>query len=192
MKVKSYGFDGSLAVRPTPKLTLIALASYIHAELKENVELNSITFPTVTPQAGLILCGGVAPTLANPTVTTCASTAGKMVTKTPKWQFGGRAEYNIGPFSLGLQAKHVGSRFATDVNDVKVKGYTIVDLDRVLAQRSAQPQAHLCADQPAERLQQILLRQFDDADSGERQPQVRGRHSEDAVGNAGRRLLGTR
>ena len=52
-----------------------------------------------------------------------------MVTETPKWQFGGRAEYNIGPFSLGLQAKHVGSRFATDVNDVKVKGYTIVDLD---------------------------------------------------------------
>ena len=128
-EVKSYGFDGSLAVRPTPKLTLIALASYIHAELKENVELNSFTFPTVTPQAGLILCGGVAPTLANPTVTTCAPTAGKMVTETPKWQFGGRAEYNIGPFSLGLQAKHVGSRFATDVNDVKVKGYTIVDLD---------------------------------------------------------------
>ena len=35
----------------------------------------------------------------------------------------------IGPFEFGVQAKHVGSRFATDVNDVKAKGYNIVDLD---------------------------------------------------------------
>ena len=52
-----------------------------------------------------------------------------MVAETPKWQFGGRAQYDIGPFSFGLQAKHVGARFATDVNDVKVKGYDVVDLD---------------------------------------------------------------
>ncbi|MEO6359450.1 MAG: TonB-dependent receptor, partial [Sphingomicrobium sp.] len=29
----------------------------------------------------------------------------------------------------GIQAKRVGRRFATDVNDVVVKGYTMVDLD---------------------------------------------------------------
>jgi iron complex outermembrane receptor protein len=52
-----------------------------------------------------------------------------MVTETPKWQFGGRAQYDLGPFSFGLQGKHVGQRFATDVNDVKVKGYNIFDLD---------------------------------------------------------------
>jgi iron complex outermembrane receptor protein len=52
-----------------------------------------------------------------------------MVTETPKWQFGGRAQYDIGPFSFGIQGKHVSSRFATDVNDVKVKGYNVVDLD---------------------------------------------------------------
>jgi iron complex outermembrane receptor protein len=51
------------------------------------------------------------------------------VTETPKWQFGGRAQYDVGPFSFGVQGKHVGSRFATDVNDVKLKGYNIVDLD---------------------------------------------------------------
>ena len=33
------------------------------------------------------------------------------------------------PVTLGIQAKHVGPRWATDVNDVKVKGYTTVDLD---------------------------------------------------------------
>jgi iron complex outermembrane receptor protein len=131
-KVDSYGFDGSIAVRPTPKLTLIALASYIHAELKQNVDIGTAAFnsalTTQVPPAGLIFCGS-APTATSGPVPTCAPTAGKMVTETPKWQFGGRAEYSIGPLSVGLQAKHVGSRFATDVNDTKVKGYNILDLD---------------------------------------------------------------
>jgi iron complex outermembrane receptor protein len=125
-KVDSYGFDASVAVRPVKPLMLIALASYIHAELKDNVELGTTTL--ATPPVGLIFCDGP-PTLANPTVATCAPTAGRMVTETPKWQFGGRAQYDIGPVSFGVQAKHVGSRFATDVNDVRVKGYNIVDLD---------------------------------------------------------------
>ena len=59
----------------------------------------------------------------------CAKTAGKFVVETPKWQFGGRVELNLKPVTFGIQAKHVGERWATDVNDVKVKGYTTVDLD---------------------------------------------------------------
>ncbi len=78
--------------------------------------------------AGLIFCDGTAPT-GTTTEITCAPTKGRMVTETPKWQFGGRAQYEIGPFEFGVQAKHVGSRFATDVNDVKAKGYNIIDLD---------------------------------------------------------------
>jgi iron complex outermembrane receptor protein len=125
-KVNTYGFDGSIAVRPVRNLTLLALASYIHTELQDNVELG--TTSSATPPAGLIFCEG-APTTANPVVPTCAPTRGKRVAETPTWQFGGRAEYDIGPFSVGVQAKHVGPRFATDVNDVKVKGYNVVDLD---------------------------------------------------------------
>jgi len=127
-KVDSYGADASIAFRPVRPLMLLAMASYIHAELKQNVEFNSIVFPVVTPQAGLILCDG-APTAIDPVAATCAPTKGKMVAETPKWQFGGRAQYDVGPFSVGVQAKHVGPRFATDVNDVKVKGYNVVDLD---------------------------------------------------------------
>ena len=125
-KVKSHGFDGSISVRPTRSLTLLAMASYIKAELQDNVELGTTT--SATPAAGLIFCDS-APTPANPTVQTCAPTAGKFVSETPKWQLGGRVNYDVGPFSFGVQAKRVGPRFATDVNDVKVKGYTIVDLD---------------------------------------------------------------
>ena len=39
--MKSYGFDGSVAFRPTPKLTLLALGSYIKAELKDDVEIGT-------------------------------------------------------------------------------------------------------------------------------------------------------
>ena len=134
-KVDSYGLDASVAFRATPKLTVLALASYIHAELKNNVELGTSKFnpanpnAVITPPAGLIFCEGAAPTASNPVVTTCAPTAGRMVTETPKWQLGGRAQWVAGPITFGIQGKHVGPRFATDVNDVKVKGYNIVDLD---------------------------------------------------------------
>ena len=125
-KVKSYGFDGSVAFRATPKLTFLVLGSYIKAELKDDVEIGRSTAAALP--AGLIFCDGTAPT-GTATDITCAPTKGRMVTETPKWQFGGRAQYEIGPFEFGVQAKHVGSRFATDVNDVKAKGYDVVDLD---------------------------------------------------------------
>ena len=125
-KVNSWGVDASVAVRPVRPLMLILLGSYIHAELKDNVELGTSTVAALP--AGLIFCDGSPP--VGPAVeATCAPTAGRMVTETPKWQFGGRVQYDLGPFSFGLQGKHVGNRFATDVNDVKVKGYNIFDLD---------------------------------------------------------------
>ena len=125
-KVNSYGFDASIGVRPVRKLQLLAIASYIHAELKDDVEIGRSTAAALP--AGLIFCDGTAPT-GTATETTCAPTKGRMVTETPKWQLGGRAQYEIGPFTFGLQGKHIGSRFATDVNDVKSKGYTVLDAD---------------------------------------------------------------
>ena len=60
-----------------------------------------------------------------------------MVTETPHWQFGGRANVELGAFEFGIQGKHVGSRFATDVNDVKAKGYAIFDLDALRPRQRA-------------------------------------------------------
>ena len=60
---------------------------------------------------------------------TLARTKGRMVPETPEWTFGGRAMMELGPVAVGLQGKYVDDRFATDVNDVKVKGYTLFDLD---------------------------------------------------------------
>jgi iron complex outermembrane receptor protein len=129
-KVDSWGVDGSIAFKPWRQLSLLALASYIDAELKDNVEMGSSTAAALG--AGLIFCDGSAPTGAT-VEPTCAPTKGKMVTETPHWQFGGRANLELGPVEFGIQAKRVGSRFATDINDVKVKGYLLVDLDARLS-----------------------------------------------------------
>lgn len=60
-------------------------------------------------------------------------TAGKFVVETPEWQYGGRAQVSFDPVSVGMQVKHTGDRFVTDVNDLVSKGYTVVDLDARLS-----------------------------------------------------------
>ncbi len=100
--VESYGFDATATVRPAKWVALTGIASYTHTEILSNIQT-----------AG----------------TAVAPTKGKQVPETPEWQFGGRADFNAGPLALGIQAKYVDDRFATDVNDVVVENYTLVDLD---------------------------------------------------------------
>lgn len=104
--VDSYGVDASIAVKPVDALTLYAFGSYIDTEIKEDMVISA---------------------------TTVLNTAGKFMPETPKWQFGGRAQVNLGPVEVGAQVKYVGDRFATEMNDVKTKGYTLVDLDARLS-----------------------------------------------------------
>lgn len=130
-RVDSRGFDANIAVQPVRFLSLIGLVSFIDTELKSNIEIGRVFAPatgTGVAPAGLIFCGGTAP-VNGASATTCAPTAGKQVTETPKWQFGGRVNLDFNPVELGFQFKRVGSRFATDVNDIRVKGYTTADAD---------------------------------------------------------------
>lgn len=108
--VDSKGIDASLSVSPVRWLSLYGFTSYMTATLKDDV-LNGAT-------------GAVA-----------IATKGKSLVDTPNWQYGGRAQVNL-PFGvIGLSAKHVGDRFVTDVNDVKVAGYTLVYLDAQIGMR---------------------------------------------------------
>lgn len=116
-KVKAYGIDANIAYQPMKELTLYTFASYNHSRLKDNVQIG--TCSAVNAAIGCARAGD--PILA--------PTAGKRVTETPDWMVGGRAQIDVGPVSLGSQIKYVGSRYATDVNDVKVPSYTLVDLD---------------------------------------------------------------
>ena len=46
-----------------------------------------------------------------------------------EWTFAARAEYSAGPFTFGVQGKHVGERFANDFNTEVAPDFTLVDLD---------------------------------------------------------------
>ena len=129
-KVKSWGIDSSIGFRPIPQVNLLALASYTKAEVDSDLLLTRVAYNPASPPVLLstqYFCS--TPPATTGRVDVCARTGGKMVVETPKWQFGGRAEVNVRPVTFGIQAKRVGDRFATDVNDVVSKGYTTVDLD---------------------------------------------------------------
>jgi iron complex outermembrane receptor protein len=131
-KVDSWGFDGGLGYRPIRHLNLIGLLSYTNAKLKDDIIIGNVTYNSASPPTTLspfqFFCSPL-PTSGSASVQVCGKTSGKFVVETPKWQYGGRAEVNVDPVTVGIQAKHVSSRYATDVNDVIVKGYTTVDLD---------------------------------------------------------------
>ena len=114
-KVKSYGVDANIAFKPIDAISLYLFGSYNNSKLQQDIEIGRTTGPTIA--------GSPAP------ATIFAPTKGKFVTETPKWSFGTRTQITLGPVSIGGQVKYVGSRFATDVNDVKTPSYTLVDLD---------------------------------------------------------------
>ena len=105
-KVKTYGFDANLGYQVIEPVTLYAFASYNNSKLQQNIEIGKASGVTIF-----------------------APTAGKFVTETPRWSFGGRASVDLGALSVGLQGKYVGDRYATDVNDVKSPSYTLFDLN---------------------------------------------------------------
>jgi len=131
---KSWGFDGGVGFKPIRHLNLIGLVSYTDAKLKDDIIISAVNYDSASPPAATTLspfeyyCSPI-PTTGTARVNVCGKTSGKFVVETPKWQFGGRVEYSLDPVTFGVQAKRVGSRWATDVNDVRVSGYTTVDLD---------------------------------------------------------------
>ena len=86
---RSYGFDAQAAYQPIRPISLYGFVSYINAKLKDNF---------------------------NSGATAIVPTAGAYFVETPKWQYGGRVQGEIGPFSAAAQVKHVSSRYSTDDN----------------------------------------------------------------------------
>jgi iron complex outermembrane recepter protein len=96
------GLEASIDVKPLEWFTFRGFGSYIDGKLQDNIAANTtVTLPT----------------------------AGKKLVETPQWQYGYRAQFKFEPVSLGLNFKHVSSRFATDINDIKVPSYNMFDAD---------------------------------------------------------------
>jgi iron complex outermembrane receptor protein len=102
--VELKGVEASIGWSPIEQLSLYASASFMDSELQDDYVLNS---------AGAI-----------------AATAGKELVETPNEMFSARAQYEVTEwFQVGAQAKYTGERWLTDVNDMKVDAFTVVDFD---------------------------------------------------------------
>lgn len=102
--VKAKGFDASIAFKPLSWFTFNPFMSYNDSKLQDDI---------VTGIAN-----------GQPIV---LATSGKRVAETPKFQWGYFAQAKSGFFTGGLTVKHVGKRFATDLNDISSGSYTTVD-----------------------------------------------------------------
>lgn len=102
--VETVGFEASLGWSPTEALSLYASMTLTDSELQDDYIYNA---------AGAVL-----------------QTKGKKQVETPEEMFSLRASYQFNEvFSAGIQGKYTGERWVTDVNDLKVDDYTVVDLD---------------------------------------------------------------
>lgn len=102
-KVKTRGFEGSVGWAVTDTFSLYGSTTYTDAKLQENQVRGATTF---------------------------LQTKGKNVVETPEWMYTARADWDMNDLlSFGLQAKYVGKRFTTDVNDEAVPSYTTLDFD---------------------------------------------------------------
>lgn len=137
--VEKYGVDASIAYQPIKEISLYIFGSYLKSKIERDAITSGCAPTSDIARAGLCYIDGGIPYLR---------TAGKRERNAPELLFGGRAEGNVGDFSLGIQAKHTGSRFLNDINGVvqavpaltgtgtqiiapgaKFKGYTVVDID---------------------------------------------------------------
>ena len=102
--VETTGFEASVGWEPIENLSLYASATFTDSELQDDYVYNA---------AGALL-----------------PTKGKKQVETPEEMFALRASYKFNDvLSAGIQGKYTGERWVTDVNDLKVDAYTVVDLD---------------------------------------------------------------
>lgn len=105
-QVKLYGLDVESGWRVSPTFTLYGSLALAHSELQSNEAI-----------------------YAKSGVTYFLQTKGKELVMTPDQTLSLRGNYHTGPFSVGVEAKYVGKRYATDMNDSILKAYTQVNMD---------------------------------------------------------------
>ena len=127
-QVKQQGVDAQLGYVLNDQWTFNTSASWNDSELQDDLALSATTF---------------------------LPTKGKKLVETPEWTYSARVDWDpTDAFHVGLQAKYVGERFSTDVNDETSPSYVVADMDvRYDLQKHLDPR-RLCSaerDQPVRR-----------------------------------------
>ena len=104
-KVSLYGADIQAGWHPIEPWEFFATASLEHSALQSNY---------ITAVSGAAVALPV---------------KGKELVLTPDQMFTLRAQYHVGPFKIGADAKYTSRRWVDDINSVSTPGYTSMDLD---------------------------------------------------------------
>ena len=127
--VKQQGFDGQLGYIFSDSFALNLSASYNESELQDDLFLGNFNCTNLNQVAGSTPACPTSPA-APLVIPTFLPTKGKTLVETPDWTFSARGDWDVTEdLSVGLQAKYVGERFATDVNDEVSDSYIVADLD---------------------------------------------------------------
>ncbi|MFA4894351.1 TonB-dependent receptor [Brevundimonas sp.] len=127
--VKQQGFDGQLGYIFSESFALNLSASYNDSELQDDLFLGNFACTSANQRPGSTPACPTAPAAAL-LIPTYLPTKGKTLVETPDWTFSARADWDVTEnLSVGLQAKYVGERFATDINDEVSEAYTVADMD---------------------------------------------------------------
>jgi iron complex outermembrane recepter protein len=101
--------------------SLFGSAAYVDSEVQDNLVTG------VDADGPDNILGGAG--AADDNAPIFAATAGKELVETPDWTAALRLEFDRGPFTVGLQGRYTGDRWATDVNDQVAPDYVVFDLD---------------------------------------------------------------
>ena len=127
-EVELMGFDGAIGWQASDRLSLYVSAAYNESEIKDDLRLGNFNCTSANQRPGSTPTCPTGP--ASLAIPTFLPTAGKELVETPDWTIAARADYDVTQnLSVGLQAKYVGERFSTDVNDEVFDAYTVVDFD---------------------------------------------------------------
>ncbi len=108
--VQLEGIDAELGWHPIDPFTLYASTTIMQSQLLDDYDVTVSSGPDKGKSVPLPV-------------------KGKQLVMTPDEQFALRGEYTIGQLTVGVQAKYVGKRYSSDVNDDSLPAYTEVDLD---------------------------------------------------------------
>lgn len=136
--VHKYGIDGSVSYEPIHQLSFYLFGSVLKSKILSNVQTGDCTANNVKfgDSAGVGKCSAVGQPIY-------ALTAGMRESGSPTFMIGGRVQGHVGPFDIGVQAKHTGPRYVNDQNTPfytsatnhtvifpnTAGAYTLVDLD---------------------------------------------------------------
>ncbi len=111
--VNKWGVDGSVAYEPIKQLTLYVFGSWNKSKIADNIQTGGL--PTG------VTCDTVSPTSVSG-LQNCAFTKGNRESGAPSYSYGVSAVGDIGPVSLGVEAKRTGPRFIFDNNQAMYRG----------------------------------------------------------------------